>query len=168
MKFIKETAPKGLHIPAAALRLSGIACGDRVEMRVLDNGLFLLKGQMTAPELLSVVAKLHSTAAELFAHLTTLCGPCEDCGEESCPCGCTEEETIDLPEYLRQEAGIPKDAKLCAEVDQEAGSVVIVEAGHRYDLRDVPSELLDIFVEAGICLGELEEHMILEDTVYGV
>ena len=76
--------------------------------------------------------------------------------------------SFDLVVFLLEEAGIPKDAKLCAEVDQEAGSVVIVEAGHRYDLRDVPSELLDIFVEAGICLGELEEHMILEDTVYGV
>ena len=36
-----------------------------------------------------------------------------------------------------------------------------------YDLRDVPLELLDIFGDAGSCLGELEEHMILEDIVYG-
>ena len=65
-----------------------------------------------------------------------------------------------------KEAGIPEDAKLCAKVHGASGSVIISAAGYRYDLRDVPLELLDIFGDAGSCLGELEEHMILEDVIY--
>jgi len=47
------------------------------------------------------------------------------------------------------------------------------EEGCPYDdledtnIGDLPPDLLDAFAEAGVCLGELEEHMILEDTVYG-
>lgn len=34
-------------------------------------------------------------------------------------------------------------------------------------LQHLPTDLLLTFAEAGTCLGELEEHMILEDIVYG-
>ena len=167
MKFIKENAAKGIRIPPSALDLSGIPFGEKVEMRVLDNAILMLKGRMTAPELLTVVEQLNSTAEELFAHLTMVCGPCDGCDEESCPAESLDEEAIDLPGYLRREAGIPEDVKLCAEVDEETGSVTLSAAGHRYNLQDVPPELLEICEKAGICLGELEEHMIREDVVYG-
>lgn len=167
MKFICESAPQGLRIPTAALNLSHIPYGEKVELHTLDCALVLLKGQLTAPELISVAKQLHNTAEELYAHLAKVCGPCEDCEESGCPYDALEEESIDLPGYLRQEAGIPEDAKLCAKVHGASGSVIISAAGYRYDLRDVPLELLDIFGDAGSCLGELEEHMILEDIVYG-
>ena len=72
-----------------------------------------------------------------------------------------------MNEYLREAAGIPDGAKLCAEVDEEAHTVTVLAAEHRYDLRDLPAELLATFAEAGTCLGKLEEHMIAEDIVYG-
>ena len=75
--------------------------------------------------------------------------------------------SVELKDFLRQEAGIPEGVKLCAEVDKETHSVIISEAGYRYDLRDLPPDLLDTFSAAGICLGKLEEHLIMEDTVYG-
>lgn len=169
MKFIKESTPKGIHISSAALKVSSIPCGETVELHTLDNALILLKGHMTAPELLAAARQLSSTAAELLAHLAKVCGPCESCEdcEESCPYNDLGGEAISLPDYLRQEAGIPEDAKLCAEVNKEAGSVTISMSGHKHDLQDIPSDLLDTFAEAGTCLGELEEHMILEDIVYG-
>ena len=126
MKFIKESGPKGLHIPAVALKLSHIPLGERVDMYTMDDALVLLKGRMTAPELLKVVEQLHTMAAELLFHLSKVCGSCEDC-EGGCPCGKSE----DSP------------------------------------LQHLPPELLIAFAEAGTCLGELEEHLILEDTVYG-
>ena len=36
------------------------------------------------------------------------------------------------------------------------------------DLRDVPPYLLEMLAASGICIGELEERLMLEDTVYGV
>ncbi len=126
MKFIKESSPKGLHIPAIALKLSHIPLGEGVEMHTMDDALVLLKGRMTAPELLNVVEQLHTMAAELLFHLSKVCGSCEDC-EGGCPCGKSE----DSP------------------------------------LQHLPPELLITFAEAGTCLGELEEHLILEDTAYG-
>lgn len=169
MKFIKESAPNGIHISSAALKVSNISCGETVELHTLDNAMVLLKGHMTAPELLTVVRQLSSTAAELLAHLAKVCGPCESCADckEGCPYNDLGDGAISLPDYLRQEAGIPEDAKLCAEVNKEAGSVTISMSGHKHDLRDILPDLLETFVEAGTCLGELEEHMILEDIVYG-
>ena len=34
-------------------------------------------------------------------------------------------------------------------------------------LQHLPTDLLLTFAEAGTCLGELEEHLIMEDIVYG-
>ena len=112
MKFIHESAPRGLRIPNAAMELGHIPCGEKVELRVLDNALVLLKGRLTAPELLAAAEQLQSTVEELLDHLSKVCGPCEGCGEDSCPCDGFEEESIDLPGVLRQEAGIPEVVKL--------------------------------------------------------
>ena len=68
---------------------------------------------------------------------------------------------------VREEAGIPEKAKLCASVDEGEHSVTISEADYDYDLRDVPEEVLEMFRDAEICVGELEERLILGDVVYG-
>ena len=135
MKFIKEGSIKGAFVTAGTLKVSGI-CDEKLELHTLDNAVLLLKGWMTAPELLTAAHELAKFAAGLYSHLA-------------------------------QAAGIPDGAKLCAEVDEEAHTVTVLAAEHRYDLRDLPAELLATFAEAGTCLGKLEEHMIAEDIVYG-
>ena len=45
--------------------------------------------------------------------------------------------------------------------------MTISEADYDYDLRDVPEEGLEMFRDAEICVGELEERLILGDVVYG-
>ena len=83
-----------------------------------------------------------------------------------CPFGGGDE--VELPDYLREEAGIPEKAKLCASVDEGEHSVTISEADYDYDLRDVPEEVRgDVPGTAEICVGELEERLILGDVVYG-
>ena len=69
--------------------------------------------------------------------------------------------------YLREEAGIPAGAKLCVYVDDEEKTVTIAEAGYDHDLRDVPPYLLEMLGEAGICLGELEEQLMVGNLIYG-
>ena len=167
MKFIKEITPKGLLLPVTAMRLAGFEAGGAVEYHALKDAVVVLKGRMTAPELLSVVHQLTSMSAQLLHHLSEVCGPCEDCDKDSCPYNDFEEEIVQVNEYLREAAGIPDGAKLCAEVDEEAHTITVLAAEHRYDLRDLPADLLETFMAVGTCLSRLEEHLIAEDTVYG-
>ena len=76
-------------------------------------------------------------------------------------------EDIEISPYLREEAGIPAGAKLCVYVDDEEKTVTIAEAGYDHDLRDVPPYLLEMLGEAGICLGELEEQLMVGNLIYG-
>ena len=46
-------------------------------------------------------------------------------------------------------------------------TVTIAEAGYDHDLRDVPPYLLEMLGEAGICLGELEEQLMVGNLIYG-
>lgn len=167
MEFVKEVSLKGVYVPVGALKLSKLSHDEPMEMHTLDHVLVLMKKQMTAPELLDAAHSLADAASELLNHLAEVCGPCGDCGKDGCPYDYQGGESVELAAFLRQEAGIPEDVKLCAEVNQETHSVTISEAGYRYDLRDLPDELLATFAEAGTCLGRLEEHLIMEDTVYG-
>lgn len=84
-----------------------------------------------------------------------------------CPFGDFSYEEITLPDNLREEAGIPAGVKLCAYADDEENTITICEAGYDHDLRDVPEYLLEMLESAGICMGELEERLMVGDTVYG-
>lgn len=163
MKFVKEHTGENLVIPAAALKVSGFEA-EKVELHALKDAVVILKGRMTAMELVNAIDALAQLSTELIVELSKACGHCDGC-EDGCPFDEDEEDEIALPDYLREEAGIPQDAKLCAEVEE--GAVTIMEAGYEFDLRDVPHPLLQFFHMNGTCVGELEEHLIVEDIVYG-
>ena len=167
MKFIKKVAHKGLLLPVTSARLAGFEAGDKVEYHSLNGAMVVLKGKMTAMELLAAARSLQDLAIDLHVHLAEVCGQCDGCGEDTCPLLDFDDAGITLPDYLRKEAGIPESAKLCAEVDPENNAVLISLAGYNYDLRDVPPETLEMFINANVCLGELEERLIMEDTIYG-
>ena len=164
MKFVKETTSKGIQIPAAAMKLSGFESGAKVVLHASEDTLVVLKQRMTAMELLRAAKSLQTLVTDLHVHLAKVCGPCTGCDGE---CPFEDGDEVDLPDYLREEAGIPEKAKLCASVDEEEHTVTISEADYDHDLRDVPEEVLEMFKEAGICVGELEERLILGDVVYG-
>ena len=109
---------------------------------------------------------LHQLTVDLSVHLARASGPCDGC-DGDCPFDGLDGQEIALPDYLREEAGIPENAKLCAYVDEDENTVTIAEAGYDHDLRDVPPYLLEMLAASGICIGELEERLMLEDTVYG-
>ena len=94
MKFIKEVTPKGLLLPVTAARLAGFSAGEKAEYHTLNGAMLVLKGRMTAPELLAVVHQLTSASAQLLHHLSQVCGYCEDCDKDSCPYNDFEEETV--------------------------------------------------------------------------
>lgn len=166
MKFNKQMNNGALLIPCGVFKLSGFEDGEKVEIHALDSAVVVLKKQMTAMELIQAMDALHRLDTELTVHLARVCGVCDDC-EDGCPFDDLEEGVLELPDYLREEAGIPAGAKLCAYVDDEENTVTIAEAGYDHDLRDVPPYLLEMLGEAGICLGVLEEHLMTEKILYG-
>lgn len=166
MKFNKQMNNGALLIPCGVFKLSGFEGGEKVEIHTLDSAVVILKEQMTAMELIQAMDALHRLATELTVHLARICGTCDDC-EDGCPFDDLEDGMLELPDYLREEAGIPAGAKLCVYVDDEENTVTISEAGYDHDLRDVPPYLLEMLAAAGICLGELEERLMAEDLVYG-
>ena len=173
MKFIKEITPKGLLLPVTAARLAGFEANEKAEYHTLKEAMVVLKGQMTAMELLTAARSLQELAVELHTHLAKVCGQCDGCGKdaenggEGCPLTELEADGITLPDYLLEEAGIPEGTKLCADVDEEEQTVTIFPAGYDHDLRDIPPGILEVFLAANVCLGELEERLMVGDTVYG-
>lgn len=167
MKFVKEVTGEKMAIPAAALKLCGFENGDKAELHALPSAAIILKQKMTAMEVIQAMDALHQLTVDLSVHLARASGPCDGCDGDY-PFDGLDGQEIALPDYLRDEAGIPENAKLCAYVDEEENTVTIAEAGYDHDLRDVPPYLLEMLAASGICIGELEERLMLEDTVYGV
>lgn len=164
MKFLKEVNSKGLRILPAELKTAGFPENAKAEIHLLEDAIVVLKRRMTGMELIHAARQLHELSVELNVQLAKACGFCHDCAQV-CPFEELEEE-ISLPDFLREETGIDEGAKLCAYVNEEENSVTIAQANHEYDLRDVPPEVLDMFLDTGLCLGELDELLIKGDIVY--
>lgn len=77
-----------------------------------------------------------------------------------------ESQKIRLPDYVLEDAGIPKGAKLEAFADDE-GEIVVTEAEYQKDINDVSPGIISVLVASGICLAELDELIMDEEIVYG-
>ena len=119
-------------------------------------------------ELIYTIKELSALASDLTVQFAKSCGRCHDCEECSAEGYDAETERIMLPDFLLDEAGIPKGAKLGVVVNEDDNTVTIGEADYDYDLSDVPGDLLDVLIASGVCIAELEKHLILEDFIYGV
>ncbi len=126
----------------------------------------IMKQQMNAMELLTTAEALNKLAAELIIHLAKVCGFCEGC-ETACPYDDLDGGMLELPDYIREEAGIRADAKLCAVVNEDNHTVTLAMSGYSYDLRDVPENILELLSRLDVCMGALENHLIAEDVIYG-
>lgn len=93
MKFNKVNTGKGILIPNAALRLSGLDEGT-LELRTECSAAILFKHRMTAAELLQTVDALSRTASDLILRLTAACGECDGCDPE---CLFQDDEWDDIP-----------------------------------------------------------------------
>ena len=123
-----------------------------------------MKTTMNAMELIKVAEGLKNLSEELIVHLAGICGRCHDCSY----CDRLEEyDEIIVPDYLLEEAGIPKDAKLCACTEEDSGEIIVMQADYDYYIADVPKFVIDIFEMSGICIRELEDRIMMEDIVYG-
>lgn len=150
MKFIMQLPNGSFHVPSAALKISGLEGGDRIEIHTLERAAVIMKQQMNAMELLTTAEALNKLAAELIIHLAKVCGFCEGC-ETACPYDGLDGGMLELPDYIREEAGIRADAKLCAVVNEDNHTVTLAMAGYSYDLRDVPENILELLSRLDVC-----------------
>ncbi len=165
MKFVRGTGAAGVTIPKAAMKLSGLSGTENLELHTLDGAAVLLKQEMTAMELLTVVSSLDRLSGDLLAALAIACEKCMGC-EDSCPFS-QESRDIRLPKYLLDAVEIPEGATLCAEPDPDTGRIIVSALEAEHDLSDVPEELLDALLECGVCLGSLSELLGSGEAVYG-
>lgn len=168
MKFVKEPSQNGATIPNAALKLSELD-GLPLELHTLPNAAVLISGEMEAMELIRTAESLNELASKLLLQLARACGPCNHLDDDApCPALCgAEAPDILVPAWARDEADIPRDAKLTCEVDEDSGEIRVTEADYEYDLTDVPLRILEFLGDNGVCLAALEECLMDERIVYG-
>ena len=164
MKFNKVNSDEGILIPRPVLKVAKLFGEDKLELHVMDGALVLIRGSMTAMELINTIEEIEKVSINLSIHLADACGPCTDCAE--CPGDDFGDPDIDLPDYLLDEAGIPCNAKLVASVNAEENTVTVHQADHEHDLRDVPEWILDMLDGNNVCIGKLEEHLITDRVIY--
>lgn len=165
MKFVKGTTKKKLVIPNTVMELSGFERGAMVELHALTDTVVILKKRMTAMELVNAIDALQRLTVDLFGELAKTCGACEDCGGGECPAWARA--AIEVPEEVRQEAGIPAGVKLQAWPGETEGTVTVAQADYRFDLTDVPEWVRSTLEALGACLGNLEELLMSEEAVSG-
>ena len=166
LSFIKENTKHGLHIPTAALAVSGIN-NQPLEYRALPGAIVAFKSRMTAMDLVNTVEALNNCAVELLDVLMRLTGRCDGCDED---CVFDEDDNfgyVYVPDYLREQAGIPAGAKVTAMPDEDTGTVTVMQADYAHDLTDVPPALMDVLRDMGVCLETLECLLMDEEIVYG-
>ncbi|WIV13560.1 hypothetical protein [Proteiniborus sp. MB09-C3] len=164
MKMIKESLDNNISLPNEILNAADLIGCEEIEFNTLENAVVAMKTTMNAMELIKVAEGLKNLSEELIVHLAGICGRCHDCSY----CDRFEEyDEIIVPDYLLEEAGIPKDAKLCACTEEDSGEIIVMQADYDYDIADVPKFVIDIFEMSGICIMELEERIMMEDIVYG-
>ncbi len=178
-----KTQPEIL-LPEHACELCGFDCGDALELHAGEDVLVILKNQMTAIELVHVISMLGEMSTDLTVALAKACGRCDNCDDEDDGTGqndpakwvercslCRDlldnRQTIHIPDYLLEEAGISSGAKLEATADKDAGEITVTEAENEYDISDVPPGILSVLAQSGICLAELDELIMAEDIIYG-
>ena len=135
-----------------------------LEASIFKSGVVLTKSQMTAMDVLETIEGLEEILKELYNALVGATGICcEDCDQDE-----TEDAvTIKLPEFILEEAGIPKDAKLCAITTEASGEVTVMEADYKHDLTGVPEDMLRLLKDIGVCLSCLNECLMSERIIYG-
>ncbi len=165
MKFVKGTTKKKLVIPNTVMELSGFERGAMVELHALTDTVVVLKKRMTAMEIVNAIDALQRLTVDLFGELAETCGACEDCGGGECPAWARA--ATEVPEEVRQEAGIPAGVKLQAWPGETEGTVTVAQADYRFDLTDVPEWVYSTLEALGACLGNLEELLMSEEPIHG-
>jgi hypothetical protein len=164
MKKLEQKVKGFLCLPITESAERKIGDVGMLEATVIKSGVVLTKSEMTAMDVLETIEGLEEIIKELYNSLVDATGICsEDCDQAE-----TEDAvTIKLPEFILEDAGIPKDAKLCAFTTEASGEVTVMEAEYKHDLTDVSVDMLRLLKDIGVCLSCLNECLMTERIIYG-
>lgn len=171
MKFVKTDLSKGLKLPTAALKLGGFQPEEGAECHVLRDAVVVLKRRMNAFELIRAAWSLQQLSTKLCTRLALECGPCEGRGACDENGGCPYHPLdfaldMDIPEELREMAGIPKDAPVHVELLDDGEFTVSVNHDGP-GLWDVPAPMMQGLLASGVCPASLEDLLESGEMVYG-
>lgn len=164
MKNMKEKVKGFLCLPITESTEKKVGEIKSLEATVIQNGLVLMKSQMTAMNVLETLKGLEDVIDALYFTLAKAAGVC---GEQDCHFETEDAVGIKLPDFILEDAGISKDAKLCAYTNEGSGEVTVMEAEYKHDLSDVPKDTLHILKAMGVCLSGLNECLMSEAIIYG-
>lgn len=189
MKNSQKKKEQILQIPLDIQQHCGFTDAGGLSVMAAEGVCVIHKGELTALELTNVITVLSELASDMTVHLAKACGLCNNCGDEKpetgAECGCDnspaewvagcslchdlldESQSIHIPGYLLEEAGIPKGAKLEAYADENSGEITVAEADIQQDITDVPTGIISVLAQSGICLAALDELILREEIVYG-
>lgn len=163
MEKTKQKVKGFLCLPITEMVEKKIGDVGKLEATTIKNGLVLLKSEMTAIGVVQALEDLKKVVEELYLTLTEAAGVCKAC---DCRTETEDAVSIKLPEFILEDAGIPKDAKLCAYTSEDSGEVTVVEAEYKHDLSDVPKDILQILKEMGVCMAGLNNRLMSEEIIY--
>ena len=169
MKRAIEQYLAEVYISAADLEYANLNEWESLELHLLNQAAVVIPGQMTVMELIQTVDALQGLAADLLAVLGASCELCDVC-QSDLLCDLMKGEIhpeVSIPDFVLEEADLDPDYKLTFAVNPEDGKIQITEADHRFDLTDLPPDLVDTLRESRVCLADLEEKLMQEDVVYG-
>lgn len=164
MNELREKVKGFLCLPVTEEIENKVGDVGKLEATAIQNGLILLKTQMTAMDVLKSLEGLEDLTDELYATLANAAGVCD---EHDCHSETEDAVNIKLPSFILEDAGIPKDAKLCAYTNEGSGEVTVTEAEYKHDLTDVPKDILQILKTMGVCLTGLNECLMSGKIIYG-
>ncbi len=157
-----------VYITAENLEVANLNEWERLELHLLDQAAVVIPGNMTVMELICVTEALQGLASDLLSVVEKVCDHCDNCQmDEPCKLMCgTILPQVSIPACVLEEAGLGPNCKLACTAGHGSSEVRVTEAEHRYDLTDLRPDLLKLFRECGVCLGDLEDKLIQDTIVY--
>lgn len=158
-----------VRITADNLETANLSEWERLELHLLDQAAVVIPGSMTVMEVLRVTEALQGLASNLLSAIGTACEKCDKCQMDK-PCKLMTGPIlpkVSIPDCVLEDAGLDPDCKLVCTAEQGSGEIRIIEADHRFDLTDLPPDLVDTLRECQVCLADLEEKLMEEEVIYG-
>ncbi len=145
--------------------ISKAKIGRGMTIRQLEKAIVLTKTEMTALDLVQTISSLESIILEFYKVLVDRFPVTENC--DFCRnCEGNYGLDIKLPKWALDEIGVETEAKLDIFVDEENGQIVLEPKEYDHDLSDISAEMKQQLSDMGVCLGDLEESIIVEEIIY--
>lgn len=168
-----------IPISAEVCDICGFGSEGALGLYAGRSALVAMKDCMTALEVAYAIDTLSKMASDLTVVLAKAGGICDGCDELNgkspaegvADCSLCRDifdvgRHIQIPDYLMEEAHIPKGTKLEAYVEEDGG-IVVERAEIQSDITNLPPSVVAVLTASGVCLAALDECVIEGNIIYG-